>query len=112
MLTWLQLAGLFLVTATAEIFGCYAVYLWLRGQQTRWWLVPGACSLSLFAWLLTLPASESAGRTYAAYGGVYVVTAMLWQWLGEGQVPDRWDLLGALLCLAGMAVLMQGPGRS
>jgi len=107
----LKITGLFVLTAGAEIFGCYTVYLWLRANGSRCWLVPGAVSLGLFAWLLTLQPSGSAGRIYAAYGGIYVATAILWQWLVEGQRPDRWDMLGVAICLVGMAIIMLGPRR-
>ena len=72
----------------------------------------GAVSLGLFAWLLTLHPSSSAGRIYAAYGGVYIATAMLWQWAVEHKCPDRWDVLGAGVCLTGMAIIVLGPRTS
>ncbi len=109
ILGFLKTALLFGMTACAEIFGCYTAYAWLRASAPAWWLAPGAGSLALFAWLLTLHPTGAAGRTYAAYGGVYVATAVLWLWLVEGQVPDRWDLLGSLICLVGMAVIVFGP---
>src|SRR3546814_1741092 len=68
-----------------------------------WWVVPGMAALALFAWLLTLVDAEHAGRTYAAYGGVYIVSALLWLWAVEGAKPDRWDLIGAAVCLGGAA---------
>src|SRR5438093_192881 len=107
--TLLSTTMLFVLTACAEILGCYTVYLWLKAARSRWWLVPGAVSLGLFAWLLTLHPSSSAGRIYAAYGGVYIATAMLWQWVVEHQRPDRWDVLGAGVCLTGMVIIMLGP---
>jgi len=103
---------LFVLTACAEILGCYTVYLWIKEDYSKWWLVPGAAGLGLFAWLLTLHPSNSAGRIYAAYGGVYIATAMLWQWIVEHQRPDRWDLLGAGVCLIGMAIIVLGPRTS
>jgi small multidrug resistance family-3 protein len=99
---------LFILTAVAEIVGCYLPYLWLRQGGSPWLLVPAAASLALFAWLLTLHPT-TAGRVYAAYGGVYVFTALFWLWAVDGVVPDRWDLLGGLLALAGMAIIMFGP---
>jgi small multidrug resistance family-3 protein len=99
---------LFVVTALAEIVGCYLPYLWLRKGGSAWLLVPAAISLALFAWLLTLHPTAS-GRVYAAYGGVYVSAAILWLWLIDGIKPTRWDLLGAGLCLAGMAIIMFAP---
>jgi small multidrug resistance family-3 protein len=100
---------LYIVTALAEIFGCYAVFLWLRLHKPVGWLLVGAASLALFAWLLTLHPTTNAGRIYAAYGGVYIAASVLWLWLVEGQVPDRWDYLGSALCLAGAAVIYFGP---
>ena len=100
---------LFVLTACAEILGCYTVYAWLKAARSRWWLLPGAASLGLFAWLLTLHPSDSAGRTYAAYGGVYIAVAVVWQWVVEGQRPDRWDVIGAGVCCLGMALIVCGP---
>ena len=99
---------LFVATAMAEIVGCYLPYLWVRKGGSAWLLVPAAISLALFAWLLTLHPTAS-GRVYAAYGGVYVSAAILWLWLIDGIKPTRWDLLGAGLCLAGMAIIMFAP---
>jgi small multidrug resistance family-3 protein len=100
--------GLFVLTAVAEILGCYLPYLWLRRGQSAWLLVPAALSLAAFAWLLTLHPS-AAGRVYAAYGGAYVSVAMLWLWLVDGVSPDRWDLIGAAVTLAGMGVIAFAP---
>lgn len=100
--------ALFVATAMAEIVGCYLPYLWLRKNASAWLLLPAAASFAAFAWLLSLHPS-AAGRTYAAYGGVYVSTALVWLWLVEKQQPDRWDLIGASLCLVGMAVIVAGP---
>ncbi len=99
---------LYAVTALAEIAGCYLPWLWLRQDRSAWLLLPGAACLALFAWLLTLhPAA--AGRVYAAYGGVYVAVALGWLWVVDGIRPDRWDLAGAAVTLAGMAVIAFAP---
>jgi small multidrug resistance family-3 protein len=95
--------------AVAEIAGCYAFWAWLRLDRSVWWLVPGLLSLALFAYLLTLVQSEFAGRTYAAYGGVYIAASLAWLWLVEGTRPDRWDVGGVALCLVGAAVILLGP---
>ncbi len=95
--------------ALAEIAGCFAFWGWLRLDKSVWWLVPGVVSLCLFAYLLTLVDAEHAGRTYAAYGGVYIVSALAWLWLAEGVKPDKWDALGATICLLGAAVILCGP---
>jgi small multidrug resistance family-3 protein len=102
--------GLFVVTAAAEIGGCYLVYLWLRAGKSAWLLAPAAVSLALFAFLLTLhPAA--AGRTYAAYGCVYVATAIGWLWIIEGIRPSLWDAAGVTVALAGMALIVLQPAR-
>jgi small multidrug resistance family-3 protein len=100
--------GLFVLTATAEILGCYLAYLWRRQGHSAWTLVPAGLSLAAFAWLLTLH-PFTAGRTYAAYGGVYVATAIGWLWLVEGVRPDGWDLLGGAISIAGMAIVAFAP---
>ena len=112
MVAYLKTLGLFVLTAGAEIFGCYTVYAWLKTNGPAWWLAPGAVSLALFAWFLTLHPSGAAGRTYAAYGGVYVATAVLWLWGVESKKPDRWDLLGSAVSVVGMAIIMFGPRPS
>jgi len=78
-------------------------------DKSVWWLVPGVASLIVFAYLLTLIDADHAGRAYAAYGGVYIVSAIAWLWLAEGARPDRWDLIGAVICLGGAAVILFGP---
>jgi small multidrug resistance family-3 protein len=99
---------LFVVTAIAELTGCYLPYLWLRKGGSPRLLVPAAASLALFAWLLTLHPTAS-GRVYAAYGGVYVAAAIIWLWAIDGERPGRWDLLGACVTLIGMAIIMFAP---
>lgn len=99
---------LFVLTAAAEITGCYLAYVWLGRGQPVWLVLPAAVSLAAFVWLLTLH-PFAAGRTYAAYGGVYVATALLWLWLVDGVRPDRWDLIGAAVSVAGMAIILFAP---
>ena len=99
---------LFAITALAEIIGCYLPYLWLRRNGSPWLLAPAAASLAGFAWLLSLHPT-AAGRVYAAYGGVYVVTAILWLMVVDRVTPDRWDIIGGLVALAGMAIIMFSP---
>jgi small multidrug resistance family-3 protein len=101
---------LFVLTAVAEILGCYLAYLWLRQERPAWLLLPAASSLALFAWLLSLHPG-AAGRTYAAYGAVYVATAVVWLALVDGQRPDAWDVTGALVSLVGMTIIVLGHAR-
>lgn len=104
----LKTLGLFLITAVAEIVGCYLPYLWLKQDKSIWLLVPAAVSLGLFAWLLSLHPT-AAGRVYAAYGGVYILVAIMWLWLVDGVKPTSWDLLGAAVACLGMAIIMFAP---
>lgn len=99
---------LFAVTAIAEIVGCYLVYLWLKEGASAFLLIPAAVSLALFAFLLTLHPT-AAGRTYAAYGCVYVAAAIVWLWAIEGVRPTVWDAGGAAIALAGMLVIVLQP---
>lgn len=99
---------LFLITAIAELIGCYLPYLWIRRAGSPWLLIPAAFSLAAFAWLLTLHPTAS-GRVYAAYGGVYVSTAVLWLWLVDGVRPTHWDLVGAAVAVMGMMIIMFAP---
>ena len=99
----------YIAAALAEIAGCFAFWAWLRLGKSAWWIAPGLASLAAFAWLLTLVDTGHAGRAYAAYGGIYIVTALLWLWLAEGARPDRWDMIGAAVCLLGGAIILFGP---
>jgi len=95
--------------AIFEIAGCFTFWAWLRLGRSVWWLLPGMVSLALFAFLLTRVDAAFAGRAYAAYGGVYIVTSLVWLWLAEGKIPDRWDALGAFVCLIGAGIILFGP---
>lgn len=101
---------LFVVTALAEIVGCYLPFLWLKQGKSAWLLVPAVSSLALFAWLLTWH-ETAAGRVYAAYGGVYVCVALVWLWVVDQVRPTIWDAVGASVALIGMAVIMFQPTR-
>lgn len=102
---------LFALTALAEIIGCYLPFLVLRQGRPIWYLIPAAVALALFAWLLTLHLG-AAGRTYAAYGGMYICIALLWLWAVDGITPSRWDVVGAAVAVAGMAIIVLQPTQS
>ncbi|MBM0103226.1 YnfA family protein [Steroidobacter sp. S1-65] len=102
--------GLFVVTALAEIIGCYLPYLWLKKNASVWLLIPAAVSLALFVWLLSLHPTAS-GRVYAAYGGVYVATALLWLWKVDRVPLGTTDVIGASVALCGMAIIVWGGWR-
>ena len=111
MMYFAKTFGLFLVTAVAEIVGCYLIYLWVNKQGAPWLLIPAAVSLAAFAWLLTLH-PQAAGRVYAAYGGVYVGVAILWLWLVEAVRPTAWDAAGVAITLIGMSIIALAPSHS
>ncbi|RUT25507.1 YnfA family protein [Asaia sp. W19] len=99
----------YIAAGFAEIAGCFAFWSCLRLGRSALWLIPGLMSLTLFALILTRIESDSAGRAFAAYGGVYITASLIWMRLVEGRSPDRWDMIGALICLAGAALILWGP---
>lgn len=103
----LKTLGLFVVTALAEIVGCYLPYLWLKQDRSAWLLIPAAASLALFAWLLTLHPT-AAGRVYAAYGGIYIGVAIAWLWVVERVQPTVTDWVGVGVSILGMSIIMLG----
>ncbi|MBL8673192.1 MAG: YnfA family protein [Alphaproteobacteria bacterium] len=105
----MQAFAWYALAAAAEIAGCFAAWAWLRLDRSPLWLIPGAAALALFAWALTRIDAPFAGRAYAAYGGIYIAASLAWLWAVEGQAPDRWDIGGAALSLAGAAVILWGP---
>ena len=101
--------SIYIGAAVAEIAGCFAFWAYFRLHRSVFWLAPGLICLVLFAFLLTRVDSDFAGRAYAAYGGIYIAASILWLWLAEGRTPDRWDLVGAAVCLLGAALILWGP---
>ena len=98
----------YIAAAVAEIAGCFAFWAWLRLGKSMYWILPGIVSLAVFALLLTRIEALFAGRTFAAYGGVYIAASLLWLWVIEHQRPDKWDILGAIICITGAAVILFG----
>ncbi len=103
--------GLFFATAIAELIGCYLPLLWVSGRGSAWLLLPAAVSLAIFVWLLTLHPAAS-GRVYAAYGAVYIATALGWLWVVDGITPNWTDYAGVALALLGAAVIAAGQHSS
>jgi small multidrug resistance family-3 protein len=100
---------LYCVAAAAEIAGCFAFWAWWRLDKSALWLLPGTASLIVFAVALALVESAAAGRAFAAYGGIYIASSLVWLWLAEGFRPDRFDLAGGAICLLGAAVIIAAP---
>ena len=101
--------AIYLGAAVAEIAGCFAFWAWLRLDRSVLWILPGMVALAVFALLLTRIDAAFAGRAYAAYGGVYVAASLAWLAAVEGARPDRWDLIGAAVCLVGAGIILFGP---
>lgn len=99
----------YLAAGFAEIAGCFAFWAWLKMGRSALWAIPGTISLLLFAFLLTRIDSSSAGRAYAAYGGVYILASLLWMHVVEGKHADRWDGIGAAICVIGSLIIVFGP---
>jgi small multidrug resistance family-3 protein len=99
----------YVLAAFAEIAGCFCVWAVVRLGKPMLWLAPGALFLAFFAYALTRVEADAAGRAFAAYGGVYIAASLLWLWLVEGQRPDRFDLAGGVVCLAGAAIILFSP---
>ncbi len=102
---------LFFATALCEILGCFLPWLWLKKGASVLLLIPAGAALVLFVWLLTLHPAAS-GRVYAAYGGVYVFTALLWLRVVDGVKLSLYDWVGALVALCGMLIIVAGWGRA
>ncbi len=102
-------AVVYILAAIAEIAGCFSFWAWLRLDKSPVWIAPGMVSLAAFAWLLTRVDSDAAGRAYAAYGAVYICASLGWLWAVEGTRPDRWDAIGALVCLVGAGIILFAP---
>jgi small multidrug resistance family-3 protein len=99
----------FLLAAAGEISGCYSFWAWLRLGKSIFWIIPGICALIFFAFALTKIDAENAGRVYAAYGGIYILSSLIWLWLAEGIKPDKWDFLGVAISLIGTVVILFSP---
>lgn len=100
---------IFVAAAFFEIAGCFTFWSVVKLKASPLWLVPGVLSLIAFAWLLTLTDVESAGRAYAIYGGIYIAASLAWLWAVEGHWPDKWDITGALICVAGALLILYAP---
>lgn len=104
-----QALALFVLAGLAEIGGGWLVWQWLREQRPWFFGALGGLVLILYGVIPTLQREPAFGRVYAAYGGVFVVLSLLWGWQVDRWTPDRWDLLGAGLCLIGVLFIMFGP---
>ena len=100
-----------LIAAFGEISGCYSFWPWLRLGKSIFWIIPGIFALIIFAISLTKVDADNAGRVYAAYGGIYILSSLLWLWLVEGVKPNRWDLSGVIISLVVTVIILFGSHR-
>ncbi len=98
----------FILAAVCEIAGCYTAWMWLRLNRSGWWLAPGLVSLIVFAAALTRVDAAFAGRAFAAYGGIYIVSSLAWMAIVERTTPRVTDYIGATICLAGAGIILYG----
>jgi len=103
---------LFLVAAVAEIGGAWLIWQGWREHRGPWWIAAGIVALAGYGCVATFQPDPNFGRILAAYGGVFVAGSLAWGMVVDGFRPDRWDLIGALICLTGVAVIMYAPGRT
>ncbi|WP_257352253.1 YnfA family protein [Pseudalkalibacillus decolorationis] len=105
----LQSIILFIIAGIAEIGGGYLIWLWLREGSPSWYGLLGGLILVGYGVIPTLQMFPTFGRVYAAYGGVFVAMALLWGWVVDGNMPDRFDWLGGFICLIGVAIILWAP---
>jgi small multidrug resistance family-3 protein len=103
--------GLFILAAVAEIGGCWLIWQGVREHraQSLGWVGAGVIALGLYGFVATLQPDASFGRILAAYGGVFVAGSLAWGMIFDGYRPDRYDITGAVICLAGVAIIMYAP---
>ncbi|NBQ85813.1 MAG: YnfA family protein [Methylophilaceae bacterium] len=104
----MQTFGILVVAAVMEIAGCFSFWAWSRLNQSIFFIVPGMLSLAIFAYLLTLIDVDYAGRSFAGYGGIYIVSSLVWMWAIEKQTPDVYDFIGASFCIFGALIILYG----
>ncbi|MFG1694275.1 YnfA family protein [Nonomuraea sp. NPDC049309] len=108
-MTILRSLLLFALAALAEIGGAWLVWQGVREQRGLLWAGAGVIALGLYGFVATFQPDPNFGRILAAYGGVFVAGSLAWGIVVDGFRPDRWDVIGALLCLAGVLVIMYAP---
>lgn len=101
--------GLFVLAGLAEIGGGWLVWQWLRVERPWPVGVAGAFVLILYGVIVTWQESSEFGRIYAAYGGIFIIMSLAWGRIVDDWHPDRWDLIGAAICLMGVLLIMFGP---
>lgn len=104
----IKIFGIFIVAVIAELGGTYLVWRWLRGSASFLVVLVAASALVFYAVVQTFQPVTSYGRLYAAYAGMFLIGALMWGWLVDGNTPDRFDVIGAAVTLAGMVLVLWG----
>ncbi len=99
---------IYFLAAFFEILGCYSFWAFFKLDKSSLWLFVGIVSLAIFAYLLTKINLEFAGRAYAVYGGIYIVSSLLWLFFVEKQSFNKWDLIGVGICILGASIILIG----
>ncbi|MDR2272065.1 MAG: YnfA family protein [Sphingobacterium sp.] len=107
-MTVLKSLLIFLLAGVCEIGGGYLVWLWLKEDKSFWYGILGAMILALYGVVATLQTANFA-RTYATYGGIFIVLSLLWAWKVDGFKPDRYDIIGAFIALVGVCIIFYAP---
>jgi len=100
---------LFILAGLAEIGGGYLVWQWLRDAKPFWYGILGGLILIVYGVIPTLQKYPNFGRVYAAYGGIFILLAVLWGWWIDKKVPDTYDWIGTLICLVGVSIMLWAP---
>jgi len=100
---------LFVLAGLAEIGGGYLIWLWLREGMPFWYGIMGSIILVAYGVIPTLQTFPTFGRVYAAYGGVFIILAILWGWGIDRKTPDLYDWIGAFVCLIGVSIILWAP---
>ncbi|WP_436501219.1 YnfA family protein [Actinokineospora sp. HUAS TT18] len=108
-MVWVKSVALFILAALAEIGGAWLVWQGVREQRGWVWVVGGVLSLGAYGFVATLQPDAHFGRVLAAYGGVFIAGSLAWAMVMDGFLPDRWDIIGATVCLVGVTVIMYAP---
>ncbi len=108
MLIILKTLGLFVLAAGTELSGAYLIWQWQRGGKPPFFALLGLAALFVYG-LIQTAQTFSFGRAFAAYGGIFILGALLWGWLIDGSPPDRWDWVGVGIALIGTGVILWMP---
>jgi len=107
---WIKSFLLFILAGICEICGGYLIWQWMKNDKPLWWGVTGGVVLVLYGIVATWQIADF-GRVYAAYGGMFILMALLWAWKVDGFEPDKWDVIGALIAVIGASIIIYMPRK-